>query len=109
MGGGGARGGAGGELSDSNDVAKGGRTGREFRLGPITCGGKQAKEQQVKVDVVYKASGAGAPPRALPADRFPRLRGSAGPFVEAMGGDAAFDYGLERLLDGIEAQLPPGG
>ena len=45
---------------------------------------------------------------SLPADRFPRLVDNAGPFAAAMGSTEAFDYGLQRILDGLEASLVRG-
>ena len=39
-----------------------------------------------------------------PAD-FPALTGAAAEASEAMGGEEAFDYGLTRILDGLEASL----
>ncbi|MGI8511079.1 MAG: TetR/AcrR family transcriptional regulator [Solirubrobacteraceae bacterium] len=42
---------------------------------------------------------------ALPADEYPALTSSVDEAAQAMAGDEAFDYGLERILDGIEARL----
>jgi AcrR family transcriptional regulator len=42
---------------------------------------------------------------ALPQDRYPRLREAAGAFAAAMASEEAFTYGLERILDGLEASL----
>ncbi len=42
---------------------------------------------------------------SLPADAFPRLRRAATDFAGAMGSDESFEYGLERILDGLEARL----
>ncbi len=42
---------------------------------------------------------------ALPVEQFPHLSGAADVFAEAMGGEDAFRYGLERILDGLEASL----
>jgi hypothetical protein len=40
----------------------------------------------------------------LPADRFPNLVPLAPRFLEASD-DHRFEYGLERLLDGLEVEL----
>jgi tetracycline repressor-like protein len=42
---------------------------------------------------------------ALPAEYYPRLSSAVEEAAEAMAGDVVFDYGLERLLDGLEARL----
>lgn len=42
---------------------------------------------------------------ALPPADYPALTGAAAEAAEAMGGEEAFDYGLERILDGLEARL----
>ncbi|MBN6051930.1 TetR/AcrR family transcriptional regulator C-terminal domain-containing protein [Nonomuraea sp. RK-328] len=44
---------------------------------------------------------------ALPPDRFPHLNQHARALV-ADGGGARFRYGLELLLDGLAARMPPG-
>jgi AcrR family transcriptional regulator len=41
----------------------------------------------------------------LPPDRFPNLTGAVPEASRAMGGEEQFAYGLERLLDGLEARL----
>jgi AcrR family transcriptional regulator len=41
----------------------------------------------------------------LPAEEYPELTRSIDEAAEAMAGDAQFEYGLERLLDGLEASL----
>jgi AcrR family transcriptional regulator len=41
----------------------------------------------------------------LPPEYFPRLSAAVDEVAEAMAGDAVFDYGLERILDGLEARL----
>ena len=43
---------------------------------------------------------------SLPADEYPRLTGAVDEAAAAMGGEEAFRYGLERILDGLEARLP---
>ena len=43
--------------------------------------------------------------RALPPEEFPALTGVAEEAARAMGGEETFEYGLERLLDGLEARL----
>ena len=45
---------------------------------------------------------------ALPADEFPTLVGMPDEFASALAGEDEFDYGLERLLDGLEATLGRG-
>jgi len=46
---------------------------------------------------------------ALAPDEYPALTGAAAEAVEAMGGEEAFDYGLERILDGLELRLADRG
>lgn len=41
----------------------------------------------------------------LPPDQYPHLTAAAGPFSAAMAGEEQFEYGLERILDGLEARL----
>jgi AcrR family transcriptional regulator len=41
----------------------------------------------------------------LPGDEYPNLTGARQEFAAAMAGQEAFDYGLERILDGLEARL----
>lgn len=45
----------------------------------------------------------------LPPDEYPRLTAAAEEAAGAMGGEPAFAYGLERILDGLEARLAAGG
>ena len=42
---------------------------------------------------------------SLPAEYYPRLSAAVDDAAEAMAGDVVFDYGLERILDGLEARL----
>lgn len=42
---------------------------------------------------------------SLPADEYPRLTAAVDEAAAAMGGEEAFNYGLERILDGLEARL----
>ncbi len=42
---------------------------------------------------------------ALAPDDYPALTGAAAEAAEAMGGEEAFEYGLERILDGLELRL----
>jgi hypothetical protein len=46
---------------------------------------------------------------SLPVEDYARLRETAEPFSGAMVGDEAFAYGLERILDGLEASLEARG
>lgn len=47
---------------------------------------------------------------ALPPADYPALTAAGNEAAEAMGGEEAFDYGLERILDGLQARLAaPGG
>lgn len=41
--------------------------------------------------------------KALPADEFPALRAGAREGVETMSGEAQFEHGLDRLLEGLAA------
>jgi AcrR family transcriptional regulator len=42
---------------------------------------------------------------ALPPDEYPAQTGSAAELADAIGGETQFHYGLDLLLDGLEAQL----
>jgi TetR/AcrR family tetracycline transcriptional repressor len=42
----------------------------------------------------------------LPEDEYPNLNRAAGETSKAMAGEEAFDFGLERILDGLEARQP---
>ena len=42
---------------------------------------------------------------ALPPDRYPTLTAAGDEAATAMAGEEAFEYGLERILDGLEAGL----
>jgi AcrR family transcriptional regulator len=42
---------------------------------------------------------------ALPADEYPAIHDSAEELAEAMAGQAAFDFGLDRIIDGLAAHL----
>ena len=42
---------------------------------------------------------------SLPPHYYPRLSEAVDEAAEAMAGDVVFDYGLERILDGLEARL----
>ncbi len=46
---------------------------------------------------------------ALPPAEYPALTAAAAEAAEAMGGEEAFDYGLDRILDGLEARLASRG
>jgi AcrR family transcriptional regulator len=41
----------------------------------------------------------------LPAEYYPRLSAAVEEAAEAMSGDVVFEYGIERILDGVEARL----
>jgi AcrR family transcriptional regulator len=41
----------------------------------------------------------------LPPERYPHLSAAAAEASEAMAGEEQFEYGLERILDGLEARL----
>jgi AcrR family transcriptional regulator len=43
--------------------------------------------------------------RALPRDEFPALTAAAEGLADALGDEEQFEYGLERVLDGLEARL----
>jgi AcrR family transcriptional regulator len=43
----------------------------------------------------------------LPPDEYPVLTSAARELAATLTGQEAFEYGLDRLLDGIETQLPP--
>lgn len=45
----------------------------------------------------------------LPPEEYPNLTVHAREWTEAMAGTEQFDYGLERLLDGLAARLPAKG
>jgi AcrR family transcriptional regulator len=42
---------------------------------------------------------------ALPPDEYPMLSAAASEAAETMAGEAQFEFGLDRLLDGLEAEL----
>jgi AcrR family transcriptional regulator len=42
---------------------------------------------------------------ALPRDEYPALTDTADELAEAMAGDATFEFGLDRIIDGLEAHL----
>jgi AcrR family transcriptional regulator len=42
---------------------------------------------------------------ALPPEYYPRLSAAVDEAAEAMAGDVVFEYGLDRLLDGLETRL----
>jgi AcrR family transcriptional regulator len=46
---------------------------------------------------------------ALPADEYPALRDSAEELADAMAGQETFDFGLDRIIDGLEARLSAAG
>jgi hypothetical protein len=46
---------------------------------------------------------------ALPPDQYPALTDTAAELADAMAGDATFAYGLDRIIDGLEAQLRRAG
>jgi AcrR family transcriptional regulator len=41
----------------------------------------------------------------LPRDQYPTLTDTADELADAMAGDATFDFGLDRIIDGFEADL----
>jgi hypothetical protein len=41
----------------------------------------------------------------LAPDEYPNLTEASAEFSAAIGGEDAFEYGLERILDGLEATL----
>jgi len=41
----------------------------------------------------------------LPPDEYPRLTSASAEFAHAVGGREQFDYGLERIIDGLESRL----
>lgn len=42
----------------------------------------------------------------LPADQYPAVHDTAEELAEAMAGQATFDFGLDRIIDGLAAHLP---
>jgi AcrR family transcriptional regulator len=44
----------------------------------------------------------------LPVDQFPHLTATAAEWTHAMAGSEQFDYGLDRILDGLQARLDAG-
>jgi AcrR family transcriptional regulator len=42
---------------------------------------------------------------ALPPEEYPVIHDTAEELAESMAGDAAFDFGLDRIIDGFEAHL----
>jgi len=45
----------------------------------------------------------------LPPDEYPALRDTAGELADAMAGQETFDFGLDRIIDGLEARLRAAG
>jgi AcrR family transcriptional regulator len=43
--------------------------------------------------------------RALPPEDYPELSAASAEAARAMGGEEAFEYGLDRILDGLERRL----
>lgn len=48
---------------------------------------------------------AGAALAALPADEYPTLGNASQELLQAMGGDKTYEYGLARILDGLQSRL----
>src|SRR5439155_23421583 len=46
---------------------------------------------------------------ALPPEEYPHLTAAAAEASQAMAGEEQFEYGLERILDGLEARLGERG
>lgn len=49
--------------------------------------------------------GSRAATAVLPPDDYPTLRETAEQLADAMAGEATFDFGLDRIIDGLEAHL----
>jgi AcrR family transcriptional regulator len=45
---------------------------------------------------------------SLPPDEYPAIHDTASELAEAMAGQAAFDFGLDRIVDGLAAHLRAG-
>jgi AcrR family transcriptional regulator len=45
---------------------------------------------------------------ALPPDEYPTLRETSAELADAMAGEETFDFGLDRIIDGLEARLANG-
>jgi AcrR family transcriptional regulator len=46
---------------------------------------------------------------ALPPEEYPTLTDTADQLADAMAGDTTFDFGLDRIIDGLEAHLRHAG
>jgi hypothetical protein len=46
---------------------------------------------------------------ALPPDEYPTLRESSEELADAMAGQETFDFGLDRIIDGLETHLRAAG
>ena len=57
----------------------------------------------------HDRSAAHAAIAALLPEDYPSLTTASSEAADAMGGEEAFDYGLERILDGLEARLATHG
>jgi AcrR family transcriptional regulator len=57
------------------------------------AGAQQAREQAARAAA------------SLPAERFPNLTATAAEWTRAMAGSEQFEYGLDRIIDGLEARL----
>jgi AcrR family transcriptional regulator len=81
---------------DTDEAAKAFRLLFTYTLG-FTLFSPEAAEHQAREAAREALS-------ALPPEYYPRLLAAADEAADAMAGDAVFDYGLERILDGLEAR-----
>lgn len=73
-----------------------------FRILFVYTFGSVAFDAATPADVADESARALA---ALPHDEYPALRAAADELPATMSGDEQFDYGLEHILDGLEARL----
>jgi hypothetical protein len=76
---------------------------RAFRLLFTYVFGYVTFSPDATADEARRASRAAS--AALPADRYPTLRESSEELADAMAGQETFDFGLDLIVDGLEARL----
>jgi AcrR family transcriptional regulator len=82
---------------ETEEAAKAFRLLFTYTVGFVLFSPEEA-EQQAR-DAAHEALS------ALPVEYYPKLRAAVDEAAAAMAGEEVFDYGLERILDGLEASL----
>jgi AcrR family transcriptional regulator len=86
---------------DRRDAARGFRLLFTYVFGYVSF-----SPEQTEADARQRARAATA---ALPADEYPAVHDSTEELAEAMAGEETFDFGLDRIIDGLEARLRETG